>query len=119
MLPDDVHAPREIAPWVALLPALDPTTMGWQQRDWYLGGHGHAVFDRNGNAGPTVWADGRVVGGWTQRRDGEVAYELLEDVGRVAAGAISAAAAELQARLGDVRVTPRFPTPVLKNLAAS
>ena len=53
--------------WVALLPALDPTVMGWKERSWYLGDHQERLFDRNGNAGPTVWADGRVVGGWAQR----------------------------------------------------
>src|SRR5262249_6897073 len=37
----------------ALLPALDPTTMGWAERDWYLGPHKSALFDRNGNAGAT------------------------------------------------------------------
>ena len=37
------------------------------------------VFDRNGNAGPTIWVDGRVVGGWAQRKSGEVAYALLAD----------------------------------------
>ena len=35
-------------------PGLDPTTMGWKERDWYLGDHGAALFDRNGNAGPTI-----------------------------------------------------------------
>ena len=29
-----------VAPWAALLPALDPTVMGWQDRRWFLGGHG-------------------------------------------------------------------------------
>jgi hypothetical protein len=116
VLPDDdapVRAPR---PWVALLPALDPTTMGWRQRDWYLGEHGAALFDRNGNAGPTVWSDGRIVGGWAQRASGEVVHELLEDIGREARDAVTAGAAELERRLGDVRVTPRFPTPVQKRL---
>ena len=68
-------------PVAALLPTLDPTTMGWKERDWYLGPHGPTLFDTNGNAGPTVWWDGRVVGGWSQRRDGEIVYRLLEDVG--------------------------------------
>ena len=68
-------------PSAALLPTLDPTTMGWKERDWYLGPHGSTLFDSNGNAGPTVWWDGRVVGGWSQRRDGEIALGLLEDVG--------------------------------------
>jgi hypothetical protein len=116
VLADDdapVRAPR---PWVALLPALDPTTMGWRGRDWYLGEHGAALFDRNGNAGPTVWSDGRIVGGWAQRANGEVVHELLDDVGREARDAVTAAAAELERRLGDVRVTPRFPTPLQKRL---
>ena len=118
VLPDDEGLVRARKAWVALLPSLDPTTMGWQQRDWYLGDHGKAVFDTNGNAGPTVWVDGRIVGGWAQRRMGDVVYELLEDVGREAAAAITEAAGELEDWLGDVRVTPRFPTPLQKTLSA-
>jgi hypothetical protein len=118
VLPDDGEAVRAPAPWVAFLPSLDPTTMGWQQRRWYLGGHGGPIFDRNGNAGPTVWADGRVVGGWAQRRTGEVVHQLLADVGREAADAISRAGAELEAWLGPMRITPRFPTPLQKQLSA-
>ena len=30
--PDEGDTP----PWVALLPGLDPTTMGWKRRDWYV-----------------------------------------------------------------------------------
>lgn len=119
VLADDepVAAP---APWVALLPALDPTTMGWTGRDWYLGDHGPALFDRNGNAGPTVWCDGRVVGGWAQRADGEVAYRLLEDVGREAAAALEAGAARLTTWLGPVRIAPRARgrSPVERDLVA-
>ena len=37
---------------------------------------------RTGNAGPTVWVDGRIVGGWAQRKTGEVVFRLLEDIGR-------------------------------------
>jgi len=118
VLPDDVEPVRAAPPWVALLPSLDPTTMGWQQRRWYLGRHAGALFDRNGNAGPTVWADGRVVGGWTQRRTGEVVHRLLDDVGRETAEAIAAAAAELESWLGPMRITPRFPTPLQKELSA-
>jgi hypothetical protein len=118
VLADDlapVPAPR---PWVALLPSLDPTTMGWQERGWYLGEHGPALFDRNGNAGPTVWADGRIVGGWAQRRSGEVVHRLLEDTGGEIAAAVAEAAAELQAWLGPMRITPRFPTPLQRSLSA-
>ena len=107
---------RSPEPWVALLPALDPTTMGWQGAGWYLGDHGRALFDRNGNAGPTVWVDGRVVGGWAQRR----AARSSTSCSRTSAATQpprSAAAAELGAWLGDVRVTPRFPTPLQKRLS--
>ncbi|WP_216591892.1 winged helix DNA-binding domain-containing protein, partial [Streptomyces brasiliscabiei] len=66
-------------PWAALLPALDPTAMGWRQRDWYLDpGFRAALFDYSGNVGPTVWWNGRVVGGWAQRGDGEVVWRVLE-----------------------------------------
>ncbi|MGZ8593254.1 MAG: winged helix DNA-binding domain-containing protein, partial [Actinomycetota bacterium] len=66
VLPDDLDAADEVDRWVALLPSLDPTVMGWKGRAWYLGDHASELFDRNGNAGPTVWANGRVVGGWMQ-----------------------------------------------------
>jgi hypothetical protein len=117
VLPGDDGPVRAPEPWVSLLPSLDPTTMGWRQRGWYLGDHGKALFDTNGNAGPTVWVDGRVVGAWTQRRSGEVVHQLLEDVGRDALAAVERAAAELEAWFDDVRVTPRFPTPLQKQLS--
>lgn len=106
----------DVGDWVALLPCLDPTVMGWKDRSWYLGEHQGPLFDRNGNAGPTVWANGRVVGGWAQRADGDVAFRLLEDVGAETAGAIEAEAARLATWLGDVRITPRFRTPLEKHL---
>ncbi|MEV5710371.1 winged helix DNA-binding domain-containing protein [Actinoallomurus sp. NPDC052274] len=107
VLADDVEPVPDPGPWVALLPALDPTVMGWAGRGWYLGAHGPLLFDRNGNAGPTVWCDGRVVGGWAQRPDGEVVYRLLEDVGAEAASAVAAEAARLTSWLGAVRLAPR------------
>jgi hypothetical protein len=118
LLPDDLEPVALPRPWVALLPSLDPTTMGWQQRAWYLGPHGPTLFDTNGNAGPTVWVDGRIAGGWAQRRSGEVVHRLLEDVGRDAAEAVAKAAADLETWLGPIRVTPRFPTPLQKALAS-
>jgi hypothetical protein len=117
VLADDLEPVADPEPWVALLPALDPTAMGWVGRDWYLGPHGPTLFDRTGNVGPTIWADGRVVGGWAHRADGTVAYRLLEDVGSAAAGAVEAAAERLAGWLGGVRVTPRFRTPLERELA--
>ena len=118
VLPDDLDPVPAPGPWVALLPALDPTTMGWAGRDFYLGPHRPALFDRNGNAGPTIWLDGHVVGGWAQRATGEVVLRLLEDVGTDATEAIEAEAARLTAWLTPLRVTPRFRTPLERELIA-
>ena len=116
VLPGDREPVRVAEPWVALLPALDPTVMGWTGRGWFLGDHGPALFDRSGNPGPTVWREGRIVGGWAQRKDGEVVFRLLEDVGADAVAAVEAEAERLRAWLGEVRVTPRFRTPLEREL---
>jgi hypothetical protein len=114
---DDNESTDDPGPWVALLPGLDPTTMGWKTRDWYLeGAMVPELFDRNGNAGPTVWVDGRIVGGWVQRPDGEIAIELLTDVGAESCRAIDARAEALAGLIGDVRFKVRFPAPMQKRL---
>lgn len=118
VLPDDLEPVAKPEPYVALLPALDPTPMGWSQRSWYLGSHAPMLFDRSGNVGPTVWSDGRIVGGWAQRADGEIVYRLLEDVGRETATQVAAAAARLGKWIGNVRITPRFRTPLERELTA-
>jgi hypothetical protein len=118
VLPDDVEPVGPVQPWAALLPALDPTAMGWLGRSWYLGEHAPALFDRSGNVGPTVWWDGRIVGGWGQRPGGEVVYRLLEDVGAEAVAAIDAVAARATAFVEGTRVTPRFRTPLERELSA-
>jgi hypothetical protein len=112
LLADDLDPVDQPDPWVALLPGLDPTVMGWKERDWYLGDHAAALFDRNGNAGPTVLADGRAVGGWAQTADGGIAVELLEHVDAATAALIEEAQRRLSAWLGGVRVVPRFRTPI-------
>ncbi|MFD9894229.1 winged helix DNA-binding domain-containing protein [Amycolatopsis sp. NPDC059027] len=117
VLADDLEPVAEPGPWVALLPALDPTPMGWAARDWYVGEHRAALFDRSGNIGPTVWCDGRVVGGWAQRTDGEVRIGLLEDIGAEAKAAAEAEADRLAGWFGVVRVVPRFRTPLERELA--
>jgi len=112
VLPDDLDPVAAPEPYAALLPGLDPTTMGWYQRDWYLGAHRAAIFDTSGNGGMTAWWDGRIVGGWNQATDGEVFLQLLEDVGADAADALQHEAARLTDWLGGVRVAPRFPSPL-------
>jgi hypothetical protein len=118
VLAGDLEFPADTPPTAALLPALDPTPMGWQSRSWYLGPHAPALFDRTGNIGPTVWWAGRVVGGWAQRASGEVTCRLLEDIGADGAAAVTAEAAALEAWLGPSRVTPRFRTPLERELTA-
>jgi hypothetical protein len=113
-----VAGPEE--PWAALLPGLDPTAMGWQHRDWYLAPELRPLlFDGSGNVGPTVWWNGRVVGGWAQRADGEIVWRVLdrEGVGRDAEAAIGVEVERLRGWLGATRVTPRFRTPVERELA--
>ena len=107
VLGDDLAPEAAVEPWCALLPALDPTTMGWKAREWYLADRGPRLFDRNGNAGPTVWVDGRVAGAWAQAPDGEIRIALLEDIGADVRAAIDAAAADLAERIGDARLAPR------------
>lgn len=115
-LPDDLEPVAAPDPWVALLPALDPTAMGWVVRDWYLGPYAPRLFDRTGNICPTVWSDGRVVGGWAHRKDGEVVFRLFEDLGAEATAAVGTAAERLATAIDPVRVTPRFRTPLDREL---
>lgn len=107
-LADDLEVSKPVEPWIALLPSLDPTVMGWQERTWFMGDHGRQLFDRAGNAGPTVWSDGRVVGAWAQRPDGDIVWRLFEDVGSGAKEAIAKEATRLHDWIGATRFTPRF-----------
>jgi Winged helix DNA-binding domain len=119
ILADDVDPAEPPEHWMALLPALDPTAMGWSQRSWYLGPRADtALFDRSGNIGPTIWSDGRIVGGWAQRPTGEIVYRVLEDVGRDVVAEVESRAARLADWIGQVRVTPRFRTPIERELSA-
>ena len=119
VLPDDLESTDPLEPWAALLPPLDPTTMGWFERDWYLGTYRSQLFDTSGNAGPTAWWEGRIVGGWAQTDDGDVVLQLLEDVGAEGTRALEEEAARLAEWLGGTRVLPRFPSPLSKTLATA
>ncbi|MEU9026111.1 winged helix DNA-binding domain-containing protein [Streptomyces sp. NPDC048383] len=104
-------------PWAALLPGLDPSGMGWSDRGFHLDpAHRGALFDYAGNIGPTVWWNGEVIGGWAQRPNGAIVWRLLVDRGRDAEEAVTAEADRLAAWVGDARVTPRFRTPLEREL---
>lgn len=106
---DEAPPPAGGEPWVALLPSLDPATMGWKRREWHLDPACADVFDRNGNGGATVWADGRVVGAWAQRPDGEIRTHLFFRLGRAHQRMLEERVAALGQLLGGTRFTPRFP----------
>jgi hypothetical protein len=112
LLPDDLDPVGPAPPSALLLPGLDPSTMGWKQRAFHLDpDHVPKLFDRNGNGGPTIWVDGRIVGAWVQRKDGAIALGLLTDVGAETTAAIEAQAHALEKLLGPVRFSTRFPAP--------
>lgn len=117
VLPGDEAPEVPVDPWVAFLPGLDPTPMGWKERDWFLGPHKSKLFDTTGNVGPTVWSDGRIIGGWGQPESGEVRYQLLEDVGAETTALVDAEAERWTTWLSGVRVTPRFRSPLEKQLS--
>lgn len=114
VLPGDEGPEPEVAGWAALLPVLDPTVMGWKERDFYLGGLGPQLFDRNGNAGTTAWCDGRVVGTWVQDPDGVVVPRVLTDVPAAGRRALAAEAARLTTWLAGERVGTVYPSPAMK-----
>ena len=113
MLPDDLDEIPGPGPWVALLPVLDPTVMGWRGRDFYLGPHREQIFERHGNAGTTAWVDGRVVGCWVQDDAGVVEVLLLEQVSAGARRALDAEAARLTEWLGGRRVRSPYLSPAM------
>ena len=114
LLPDDLDEVPDPGPWVALLPVLDPTVMGWQKRDFYLGPHATQLFDTRGNAGTTAWINGRIVGCWTQNAAGAVQVHLLERVSPTAHRALDAEASRLTTWLNGTRITG-YPSPAMKS----
>ena len=48
---DDEPCPVRSTPWVAVLPGLDPTIMGWKERAWYLPAAAADAFDSGGQRG--------------------------------------------------------------------
>ncbi|MFF4948479.1 winged helix DNA-binding domain-containing protein [Streptomyces chattanoogensis] len=122
LLPEDNQPPTagEPEPCVALLPGLDPTAMGWRHRDFYLDpDHTTALFDRNGNIGPTIWADGRIIGAWAQHPDGHINHHLLTDPGHHTRARIDNAIQRLAFFLDGTRVTPCYRTPLERQLVAA
>jgi hypothetical protein len=117
LLPNDVAEVADPGPWVALLPVLDPTIMGWKGRDFYLGPHRNQLFDTRGNAGTSAWVDGRVVGCWIQDEAGAVHLRLIEPVSASARRSLEAEAARLTDWLGDVKIGTGYVSQAMKQAA--
>lgn len=115
LLPDDLDEVPDPGPWVALLPVLDPTVMGWQRRDFYLGAYADQLFDGRGNAGTTAWVDGRIVGCWIQDAAGAVQVRLLEQVSSPARHALDAEASRLTTWLNGTRISTAYPSKAMKS----
>jgi len=119
VLPDDLEDAPAPEPWSALLPVLDPTTMGWKQRDFYLDPDDVPhLFDSNGNAGTTAWWNGQVVGCWVQDDDGVVSVVLLRDIGSEGVRALDAEASRLSTWLAGQRVGTVYTSPLMKSVRA-
>jgi hypothetical protein len=120
-LADDAQRLRDFAqpdtPYAFLLPGLDPYIMGYRDRGRFLAaGHRAKVFDRAGNAMPTVWVNGRVVGTWGQRKDGSVVYGLFEPVGEEEQALLEGEVQRLEGFLSSEFLPPRTYTPFTRAL---
>lgn len=117
LLPDDLDPVGEVEPWAALLPTLDPTTMGWRARDFYLDTRQTPyLFDTNGNAGNTAWWDGQIVGSWVQDDAGvRVVPAPGVDLGRQARAALEAEAERLTTWLDGVRIANVYTSQLMKH----
>lgn len=117
LLPDDVEPVVDVEPWAALLPTLDPTTMGWKGRAFYLDPeHTSYLFDTNGNGGNTAWWDGRVVGAWVQDDAAVVRVVTAPGVGLTppARAALDDGAGRLTAWLDGVRISNVYSSALMK-----
>jgi hypothetical protein len=89
-----------------VLPVLDPTPMGWKQRDWLLGIDQRQLFGRADNIRPALWWDGEVVGAWAVTSTGDIRTAVVADGRAEADRAIQDAAARMHNRLEGTAVTP-------------
>jgi hypothetical protein len=115
VLRDDLGDEPAVEPWAALLPVLDPTTMGWTSRGFYLEqDEVPYLFDTNGNAGTTAWWNGRVVGCWVQEPDGRVRVVVRHPLSKEADRALDVEAARLTDWLSGLRINSVYASRQMK-----
>jgi len=114
VLPDDVDPEPPVEPWAALLPALDPTALGWKERDFYLAPDFYsAIFDWSGNCGTTAWWDGKIVGAYVQDDAGRVELIVPSDPGPAGRTALQAEAKRLADWFDGEKVTSLYKCPLV------
>jgi hypothetical protein len=114
VLPDDLDPEPPVEPWAALLPALDPTALGWKERDFYLDPDFYpAIFDWSGNCGTTAWWNGKIVGAYVQDGAGRVELIVPQDPGPAARRKLNAEAKRLESWLDGERVTAAYKSPLV------
>ncbi|PVG83052.1 hypothetical protein DDE18_11200 [Nocardioides gansuensis] len=116
LLADDLEPVADPGRWAALLPVLDPTTMGWRGRGFHLDADDTPhLYDTNGNGGTTAWLDGRIVGAWVQDEVGTVRTLLRRPVDPEGQALLDAEAARLTAWLDGVRITNVYASLLMKS----
>jgi len=114
VLPDDADPEPPVEPWAALLPALDPTAMGWKDRDFYVDpDFAPAVFDWAGNVGTTAWWDGQIVGAYVQDDAGQIELIVPRDPGPAGRAALQAEAERLGGWLDGEKVSALYKSPLV------
>ncbi|MFT3970064.1 MAG: winged helix DNA-binding domain-containing protein [Micropruina sp.] len=115
LLPGDDLIEEEPDDWAALLPTLDPSLMGWKERDFYVApilvSH---LFDSNGNGGTTAWVNGRVVGCWVQDDDGRVQVIPCAPLTQAHSALLAAEADRLTAFLDGVVISNVYKSRLMK-----
>jgi len=114
VLPDDTGPEAPAGPWAALLPALDPTALGWKERDFYLApDFSSAIFDWSGNCGATAWWDGKIVGAYVQDGAGRVKPIVPRDPGPAGRAALKAEAKRLEDWFDGEKVSSAYKSPLV------
>ena len=115
VLPDDVDPVDAVSDWACLLPTLDPTAMGWKQRDFYFAADDVPfLMDRAGNIGTTAWWNGRIVGCWIQDDDGRVVILPRAPLPSAARDALEFQAQRLTTWLDGTVISTIYRSPQMK-----
>lgn len=119
-LPALLALPGEPPAAAWLLPSLDPLIMGYAGRSRFLSPEDVAkVFDRAGNALPTAWVGGRVVGLWSQDASGRVKCHPFVPLEHDALDSLENRAAALTNFLGGTVIPYRTHSPFSRTVVAS